>query len=277
MPTRAGCLAIVILITPTLQVPVAGQVTIVNTRPGTPEVIGTVVEAESLRPVPNPTITLSDGDGDVLFTFSGDSLGAFRFPDTSIGTVQIAVEQIGYSRVEGEVNVPGDRALTLRVDLPVSPVPLSELEALVRARPRHMEMSLEGFTARSASVRGLFFDEEEIEQRNPSRVTDLVMRAPEYSLLRYRGRPVDVKVLRAQGGGFQRGIMPCLPTIWLDGLLVREGGFRKGDEPGLLFLNDLINPEDIGGIEVYAGPAQTPIQFRGTGSMCGVVVVWSRR
>ena len=60
---------------------------------------------------------------------------------------------------------------------------------------------------------------------------------------------------------------PCAsPDIYLDGAVV-QGGF---------FLNDLLNPDQIEGIEVYRSTTTTPPQFQKPGSTCGSIVIWTR-
>jgi hypothetical protein len=35
-------------------------------------------------------------------------------------------------------------------------------------------------------------------------------------------------------------------------------------------------PRDLAGIEVYAGPSTTPLQFSGYNRGCGVILVWTK-
>ena len=70
---------------------------------------------------------------------------------------------------------------------------------------------------------------------------------------------------------------PCFPDVWLNGVLVREGFVAERVEPGQLYLNDIVDPDFVAGIEVYTGPAQIPIQFNGSTAMCGVIVIWSQK
>src|SRR3712207_1103698 len=60
----------------------------------------------------------------------------------------------------------------------------------------------------------------------------------------------------------------CAPLVWLDGAPAMAGEFDL----------DFISPETVSGIEVYAGPATVPVEFRSTRGIesCGVIVVWSR-
>lgn len=64
----------------------------------------------------------------------------------------------------------------------------------------------------------------------------------------------------------------CYAHIWIDGVQVYRG--REG-EP--LFDLSSIAPKEIEAIEYYTGPAQTPSQYSGFKSACGVLVIWKRR
>ena len=78
---------------------------------------------------------------------------------------------------------------------------------------------------------------------------------------------------RMPGRGFlalRRMGTTCIPTVYLDG--VRIGGGR--DPAGI---DDIVNPGVVAGVEVYRNTAGIPPQYWGTGSSCGVVLIWLRR
>ena len=62
-------------------------------------------------------------------------------------------------------------------------------------------------------------------------------------------------------------------TVMVDGLVMNSG-------PGQLTfdLRLLPKPEEIHGIEVFAGPASIPLQYGGSGSnkWCGLIAIWTR-
>jgi hypothetical protein len=57
-------------------------------------------------------------------------------------------------------------------------------------------------------------------------------------------------------------------------------GLIKNPTPGHggFDLRDLPRPEDIHGIEVFAGSASIPLQYTGTGTnqWCGLIAFWTR-
>jgi len=68
------------------------------------------------------------------------------------------------------------------------------------------------------------------------------------------------------------GDTPCGPTVYLDGMLMERGG--QGSESA--FVDRIVRPSEIAGIEVYTSGATTPLQYKGMGSECGVIVIWTR-
>jgi hypothetical protein len=67
---------------------------------------------------------------------------------------------------------------------------------------------------------------------------------------------------------------PCLPISYLNGL-------RMGDvystEVGLSSgLDQLVHPDDIEGIEIYESISRMPAEYAPVGSVCGVILIWTR-
>ena len=65
---------------------------------------------------------------------------------------------------------------------------------------------------------------------------------------------------------------PCLINVLVDGTpLVSHG--EKGVD-----LNELPRPDEIHGIEVFAGGASIPLQYGGSGGKkwCGLIAIWTR-
>ena len=41
-------------------------------------------------------------------------------------------------------------------------------------------------------------------------------------------------------------------------------------------IDDMVNPTNVRGVEVYLGAAEVPVEFRNSQSVCGAVVIWTR-
>ncbi len=62
----------------------------------------------------------------------------------------------------------------------------------------------------------------------------------------------------------------CFPRLYLDGLPM-----SCDEEP--FMIDNLLTPDHIEAVEVYANGSQAPAQYGGFGSSCGVVLIWTRR
>lgn len=138
------------------------------------------------------------------------------------------------------------------------------LDVTVRRPP--VRGKLAGFYRRMERGAGSYVTREEIEERDPFRLTDVVQLVPGFTTARY-----------ADGSGRREGridrsvtfheLQGCRIQYWLDGMPIpKVTGFDLDDVP----------PRDVAGIEVYRGASETPARFQRRGSTCGVVVIWTR-
>ena len=70
--------------------------------------------------------------------------------------------------------------------------------------------------------------------------------------------------IQFRGGGIQGG--GCTPNIYIDGARVFAD----------FGITTLIQPEEVEGIEVYRGVAQTPMEWSGLNGTCGVLLIWTK-
>jgi hypothetical protein len=63
----------------------------------------------------------------------------------------------------------------------------------------------------------------------------------------------------------------CLAAVMLDGVMV-----YSGVEGQPVFDINSIRPEEIAGVEYYAGGAAMPLVYNSTRATCGLVVIWTR-
>jgi len=72
----------------------------------------------------------------------------------------------------------------------------------------------------------------------------------------------------ANGDVFIRGARGCPPLVFLDGTYV-----GNTDD----FDIAMLDVETLAGVEAYARAAHMPMEFNSTGSVCGVLVFWTKR
>lgn len=146
-----------------------------------------------------------------------------------------------------EVSADGD----LEFVLPLSAEPI-RLEPIIVEAER--EAPLEGYRGRDGAGSGPFrITREEIERRNPPRLTSLLRLVPG---ARVQSRPGQNSILLLRGD--------CVPTIVLDGIAI---AYVEG-------IDRLTSPSDVESVAVYHG-AELPVQY-GLNT-CGGVVIQTRR
>ncbi len=224
-------------------------------------VAGTVTDAVTGRGVRSALVKIND----VVVAVSGAD-GAFRAFQVPLewGPNQFEVNHLSYGEVINDlwfVN-PED---AFAFDVTLVPVPVAVVPEIVVEVDRTLMVygRMRQFYQRRASGLGFFFTRREIEERNPTQMTDVFNGLPGVQLQAFGLTRVAVTFTRA--ARFLSN--PCdSPDLYVDGALV-AGGF---------FLNDLLSPEQVEGIELYRGTSETPLQFQKPGSTCGAIVLWTR-
>lgn len=214
-------------------------------RTGTSRLSGRVVAADG-APVNGARVSVQDTD----ISATADSNGTFRLTGLPSGTRAVEVVAIGFTPARASVDLrPGqEAALTVNIGAKVSTLASVKVTA---------PADRSGFRARRATGNGYFFDAAAIEARGLQTVASLLTTAPS---LRANGfSTVDPTRPRVSGRG------NCTPSLFLDGIQMRDG---------IDGLDDQVQVRRVGGIEVYANPAQAPPQYRGSGN-CATILVWT--
>jgi len=216
---------------------------------------GIVVEATTGRPLPGATVVLPR----IARTGTADAAGRFIVYDVPAGRQRLLVAYRGHEAPERTIDLAADRhtdvRIALRVPTDIGPpagdvVPLPALA--VRVERPAPGGKLGPFHRRREAGRGAFITQAEILERDPSQLSDMLRAV------------VGLRVSGSSGfGATLSTVRGCGLRVFIDG--VPAPGFRVDDMP----------PQDVAGVEIYRGPAETPVQFRRTGE-CGVLVIWTR-
>jgi hypothetical protein len=212
-------------------------------------VTGHVRENESGAPVSGASVRIGPAPEQLT-----DGAGAFRFERLPPGSYDLAVRRLGYAAVLDSVAIEFGTRVDLTVRVAPEAVPLDP----IRVEVRSLVLERTGFYGRQDRRAGTFITRDDIERRMPTVSSDLLRRVPGLRLVRGRtGDPIAV------------GRGNCPYRFIIDGVRVNAG-----------FSIDEMPPHWFEGIEVYNGPAGTPIEFSaGPGepnATCGVIVVWTR-
>jgi hypothetical protein len=221
-------------------------------------VVGVVLDNEEETPLSDAAVILGPVPGGPpgAGTRITDEEGRFYFLDVPPGRYALTVELLGYQPLNDSLMVDPSSAHRLLLRLSVSAIPLEPVVVVVSPwRPGLME----DIEERRERRRGTFIMREEIKERNPLAVSDLLRVVPGLEFIK---DPRTGYHFHLQRGTDLGG--PCRMPVWVNGIRLHPE----------LAIDHLLSPEAVEAVEVYTGVADTPIQY-GPGD-CGAVLVWTR-
>lgn len=213
--------------------------------------LGGVVTDSGHAPIAEAEVTLLEV-GAVVRQVATDAAGWFTLGDLPARRFTLRVHRLGYRQQIRDV-LPGADGTSTFVEIILADLP-AELAGLVvtpRASPRLRE-----FAERRERRRGFarFLDDADIRRLAPASASDLFRSVP------------GITIRAASSGGNTIRIRGCQPTVWVDGQRI----------PGAE-LDDVIRPNDIGGIEFYPSSAGIPPQYMDPSNrLCGLILVWTK-
>ncbi|GJG84907.1 hypothetical protein tb265_00880 [Gemmatimonadetes bacterium T265] len=211
-----------------------------------------VVRTPDGRPVNGATVLVYGTEA----TGKTSENGTFALSGLPAGTYSAEVRAIGYAPKRVAVNLSTARAaaVTIPLDRRVQQIQ----GVVVRAERTKLEKDYTGFLDRMKHGMGHYITEDQLTMRQAIQFTDVLRTTP------------GLQVVPNGSMGYSLlGRGNCTPDIYVDGMAIIDGASS---------INELVNPNDVSGVEIYNGGATVPVQFQsGSGGSCGAVVVWSKR
>jgi carboxypeptidase-like protein/TonB-dependent receptor-like protein len=212
-------------------------------------VVGQVTSRDTHEPVGRARVTLV-GTGFVVAT---DSSGEFAITGLGAGVFVIEIGAIGYARASWRVPLASGQVLRHHFEIERLPYELPEI--VVKGNQSPSARRFVDFERRRQAGMGAFVTQEEIERANPTTLIDV--------LISIRGvhqvcltNDCMAKMVRSPPG--------CYPQYYIDG------------QESTAFFARHTPPHDIKGVEVYRGSSETPGEFQGSNSGCGVIAIWTK-
>lgn len=241
-----------------------------QTQGGPARVVGRVVDHQNGRPVTGAAV-LVEGESRAIT----DDTGWFAVDAVPPGEREVTIEMLGYTTRTESISLSAGRSHQLSITLARQPIRLAPVEVTIRSAT----LEASGFYERERSGMGAHIDRPEIERRRPRLLTDLLRVVPGLRVIYIEAGRRHVRVNRGSSNDIaafdprQALALPgCEPDLYLDGRLYRERIPSDGTQ-NKVDGYDIVEPEIIEGIEVYAG-SNAPLQYQ---NACGVILVWTRR
>jgi len=185
--------------------------------------------------------------------------GRFELTGIPSGAVEVVVRRMGFSPAKISLDLTAGELRDIRVLL--SPVAMVIDSVAIKAEAPPIEKNFGGFETRKARGFGTFITREQIEKKNPRVVMNLFRTVSGVKVVRENG---VATIVSARLGT----TISCPVRYYIDGTYYPLYGQS---------VDVLVEPVDIGAIEVYPGGATIPPQFGGRESGCGVVAIWTRQ
>lgn len=225
---------------------------------GRATVSGRILSSDDDRPLANARVWLDGSDA----TATTNDRGEFALGGLPSGSQTLIARALGFLPERTTVHLLTGHAPN---EVVVRLTSLKRLIDTVRVTATRVYTSdANGFESRRRAGQGHYIDRAQIERQQATAASDLLRMIPRVEVL-------------ASGVGFFGHVVAfrkpfafegyCRPDLYVDGYL-----FPAGD----MEIDDVVNPADIQGIEVYTKPESAPVQFTNNMSGCGSIVVWTR-
>lgn len=235
---------------------------------------GQILDEVTRAPVEGARIVLEGLEREGI----SNRLGRFALSAVPAGMVRVRLERLGYAQSRGAVEIKAGEVTEALLYMSTEAVPLDGI--VVTARRREAKLpTVEGFERRYYSGWGRFVLEDEIQQRNPTKLVEVLRETG----LEVTGNGTSVLLSRAN----------CAPAVYIDGVKVTHPQLIKRNskpsyqnlwpDPGAspaqeaAYNLSLVHPSSVVAVEVYRSTLETPAEFLDFSSNCGAVVVWTRR
>jgi hypothetical protein len=180
-------------------------------------------------------------------TARSDATGRYTLAGLPAGTQVLEVRHVGYLLTEEPVELRSGQTVTRDVGLQRI-VNLDSVRIVAR-RSRYSE-----FEQHRKQGFGTFLNIDDIERRNPLRMSDMIRMMPGF---RVYGDGIDAKVTSGRGASIHG---ECQVNIVIDGMPWQD--------------INLVNPSEVGAIAAYREGQPSPrIYDRG----CGAILIWTKR
>lgn len=220
---------------------------------------GRVMDKTSNDPIPEAVVEVLNPTGRSIQRTRSDRDGFFVFELREPGEYRLRTARVGYQTVTSEgVQVESRQTVQVEIHIATGEIALEPLRVTARTQPpRSVWLEREGFYDRERGGFGLFLTPYELSQRVAVQTSELFRGVPGITLTPVGGSRYRITSTRAGN---------CSPKMLMDGSPVADSD-----------VDEMVQPQDVAGIEIYRGPSEIPGRWMGYRSNCGLIVIWTKR
>lgn len=217
------------------------------------------------------TVAYVSLDGGVKYRTITNAVGEWRLSvPTNVG-FEINVRRIGFLPTKVRVEPGADT--TIKITIQQLAVLLTP--QVVRAQQQVRTLELRGFYERMlehqrGALVGVFILPEEIEMRNPQRVSQLLEARQGVQVRRVGACNIIATCYRVMGQG------GCAATVFLDGQRLNNLADASGNAGAAPPVDELIPVSSVSAVEVYPRGALAPPKYQALGGTCAIVLIWTK-
>jgi len=197
--------------------------------------------------------------------------GRALIPDVAPGVLTVRARRIGFKQGELAVRVEAGRN-TIPILLSDADMPtLDTVRVVGNNRLIGIRRNDEFEMRRQLHQSTVSFTEEDIKKRNVVDVWQMLTNVPSIRVI--DSGKVTIESTRSNNVNPDGSQSKCYMQVMVDGILRPPLPGDKG-----LDLRTLPKPNEIHGVEVFAGASTIPLQYGGTGAnkWCGIIAIWTK-
>ena len=217
------------------------------------------------------TVAYVSLDGGAKYRTITNAVGEFTLSVPPNVGIDVNVRRIGFLPTKFRVEPGADTTISVTIQQ----LAVLLTTQVVRAQQQVRTLELRGFYERMlehqrGALVGVFILPEEIEMRNPQRVSQLLAARQGVQVRRFGSCNIIATCYRVMGSG------GCPATVFLDGQRLNSLASASGNASAAPPVDELIPVSSVSAVEVYPRGALAPPKYQALGGTCAIVLIWTK-
>lgn len=206
--------------------------------------------------------------------------GEFRLADIPAGKHQVIARRFGYGPLEATLTFTGSETVDRKIFL----TRIAMLDTMnVTGSATRRGNGFGAFEERRRLGLGKFIDSTELRKNEHRRLGDLMAALPGVHMFAppvcgANGLVMPKCVMNGSARvAFSTRAPGCAMQVVVDGATVYRARQADPDWAYMFDVTSFMSVSGLVGVEVYRSPAEVPPEYGGGGSVCGLLMIWTRR